>query len=701
MTKHSTSNKKSRQLSVRNWPFQAPACDRNFTLSSVEKTALTSWKAHSYWGKDSKEFKIKTEQRLHRLIQPIKAALQYYGYPKAGISSQYACISLLLHEMSRRQTSLWAWNETIWVEIVGKTREEFKSVHSAFEKVQHISGVQYRHCVMACAYLLGEIQIYQLVTDYRPIIAAQNIFGGITVEKALDTLASESKRIGRSNLRTLSVDTCSALLANRNPTLEQLTLSTLEKLYKTAINSNLKTRYITLSEILYNIGIINNYLPISVKNKINTIGINDSISDEWATIIQAWSDTTTYAGKALAQKRTAIAKAARWSTAKYPEASGPQHWTRSTAIAFVAAVVRMNKGQWLHPRTNSTPTRIYPIKASYQEKLLDSVRTFFHDCHDYEWFPISFNPDRYLATPRGVSHRQRYNPRPIAPDYWAKLREAGLSLTEKDLPRLGTPSNNAPSSWYPLAMIRAMAIVWLYTGLRSDEIHRLQVGCTRPAWEEHERDSPLTSTICSLTVPKGKSGLSFSKPVPKLVGDMIELWEKSRPLVPKHWDYKKSEAVDFLFVWKGKQVKNSYLNQVIIPILCRKAGIPLEDVFGKITSHRARHTLAYELSNAPAPMADSDLQNWLGHLSATALRFYTGVNERELRNAYDMANQISADKRQLEQLKEPTTTSDDLTPENESRSHVDLGHGFCTYDFFAQCIQQTPCTNCVFYKYKK
>jgi len=30
---------------------------------------------------------------------------------------------------------------------------------------------------------------------------------------------------------------------------------------------------------------------------------------------------------------------------------------------------------------------------------------------------------------------------------------------------------------YPLALVKATAIAWLFTGLRSDELARLRVGC--------------------------------------------------------------------------------------------------------------------------------------------------------------------------------------------------------------------------------
>ena len=55
-----------------------------------------------------------------------------------------------------------------------------------------------------------------------------------------------------------------------------------------------------------------------------------------------------------------------------------------------------------------------------------------------------------------------------------------------------------------------------------------------------------------------------------------------------------------------------------IPLLCRKAGVPREDVRGQITSHRARATIATQLYNAKDPMSLFELQAWLGHSNAAA-----------------------------------------------------------------------------------
>ena len=58
-------------------------------------------------------------------------------------------------------------------------------------------------------------------------------------------------------------------------------------------------------------------------------------------------------------------------------------------------------------------------------------------------------------------------------------------------------------------------------------------------------------------------------------------------------------------------------------MLCANAGVPAADVRGKITSHRARSTIASQLYNAKEPMTLFKLQALLGARLAennTALR---------------------------------------------------------------------------------
>ncbi len=109
-----------------------------------------------------------------------------------------------------------------------------------------------------------------------------------------------------------------------------------------------------------------------------------------------------------------------------------------------------------------------------------------------------------------------------------------------------------------------------------------------------------------------KTVSAFVKPVDPLVGDAVEAWQAVRPTRPKFADRKTGELVDMLLAYRGAQLGAAYINRVLVPLLCRKAGVPRQDVRGSITSHRARATIASQLYNAKDPMSPFELQSWLG-----------------------------------------------------------------------------------------
>ena len=181
-------------------------------------------------------------------------------------------------------------------------------------------------------------------------------------------------------------------------------------------------------------------------------------------------------------------------------------------------------------------------------------------------------------------------------------------------------------------MIRALAVVWLFSGLRRDEIMRLRVGCIR--WQESPAGADGSADprrkICLLDVPVNKTGTAFTKPVDGVVGEAVGAWEAVRPPQPPWTDPKTGERVQVLFSHRGRRIGSSYLNGRLIPLLCSKAGVPLDDARGRITSHRARATIASQLYNAKEPLSLFELQEWLGHRSPEATRHYTKISPTKL-----------------------------------------------------------------------
>jgi integrase len=230
---------------------------------------------------------------------------------------------------------------------------------------------------------------------------------------------------------------------------------------------------------------------------------------------------------------------------------------------------------------------------------------------------------------------------------------AGLNLNASDLAR-------ADGRVHPIEMIRAITLAWLFSGHRSDEIARLRVGCIR--WQHNDSPIPGDSdkvlardAVCLLEVPTHKTGSAFTKPVDPLLGQAIEAWQAVRPAQPKMLDAKTGEPTDFLFAIRAGRLDKRYINDKIIPTLCRKAGVPAADVRGNITSHRARSTIATQLYNAKEPMTLFELQAWLGHRSSDSTQHY--ANSRELHQSGAKAQVVRSSWRRSGFLSAPLTAS--------------------------------------------
>jgi integrase len=385
-----------------------------------------------------------------------------------------------------------------------------------------------------------------------------------------------------------------------------------------------------------------------------------------------------------------------WLAEQHPEVREPTHWTRALCAAYLAQVERLRVGDYTQRRAPLAHRIGHPLSARTKAAYIVAVRTFFHDCQEWEWIACRFDPVRAFATPRSIRVLIGPNPRVIADDLWAKLLWAGLNLETSDLPA------NAAGQFYPLELVRALAWVWLFAGLRSDEIARLRLGCIR--WQHDQTSAPghpetivTRDAVCLLEVPTHKTGTAFTKPVDPLIGRAIGTWEAIRPEQPLLPDRRTGERVPFLFCYRARCMRKEYLNEVLIPALCRKAGVPLHDARGRITSHRARATIASQLYNAKEPMTLFELQAWLGHRSAETTQHYAAITPTTLAKAYTDAGYFDRNLRTIEVLIDREVVAQGAAASGTPWQYFDLGHGYCTYSFFEQCPHRLACARCDFY----
>lgn len=494
------------------------------------------------------------------------------------------------------------------------------------------------------------------------------------------------------------------MLAQHSPRLEDLTLQKLTEVYQKAEAKITRRGLVFISFVLACRGIIphcigemkRRALKERIDHRIATVGVPPL----WLSWCQRWFATSTLQNSSRIGTLYRLFQVGRWLAQVHPEVSEPSKWNRQICAEFVAAVDRATIGQWSTP-VNKLAKRIgQPFSPKSKVGTIRSVRLFISDCQDWGWIPRSMNPARDLKIPSSIRALIGPDPRVINDTMWAKLVWSGINLTVEDL---GIQVNGRNlTQRYPSAMVKALALVWLFTGLRLNEILRLRLGCIR--WQDEENQdthNPEKGTkICLLHVPVNKTGTAFTKPVDILVGGAIAAWEEVRAPQPAWIDRKTAEQVQLLFSLRGRPVGRSYLNRVIIPLLCHKAGIPQEDNRGQISVHRARATIATQLYNAKEPLSLFELQEWLGHRSPASTQHYAKISPTKLAKSFASAGYFARNLRTIEVLIDQDAIKSGAAANGDSWKFYDLGHGYCTYDFFDQCPHRMACAKCSFYRPK-
>lgn len=680
------------------WPVDLSTYDQNPDLTSTELGEL-----HRLGQQFQAGYRLHPHQYqglLPRLLRPLHDALDV---TQPCLTTRTSVIKLLIEQMQQRGTAYWAWTPQEWIEILCSDYEAFRRRYpKPADRRQHLIAISYLLCGFTNLSALGPIKYAAL---------AGKIFGQEAVNEAWEQVCKGLAQLGYGPARKDDIlfrTLCDVLLTNRSPCLKDLSTEILADMRQ--IHPAYRTKnFFLLSRVLASLGCIPQSLAPAIREgeRFGNPDARLQIAKEWVSWCQRWYERSPLAPSTRRGIYYRLLAAGRWLTHVHPEIVSPDQWTRELASEYVAAVDRLQVGQWLQEeqRAKKCPRTVgKPVAATTKASLLSALRVFFRDCQEWNWLPRCFHPQRVFATPRAILALIGPNPKVIADDSWAKLLWAGLNLTASDLPELRAGrADHALSKkvWYPLEMVRAMAMVWLFAGLRSDEWSRLQMGCIR--WQRE--NVPLLETgevlskdaVCLLDVPTNKTGTMFTKPVDPLVGLAIGEWEKVRPPQPAVIDAKTGEVVYFLFAYRGYRVSKAYINHVLIPLLCRKCGVAIYDTRGTITSHRARFTIASQLFNAKDPMSLFELQEWLGHKDIQSTRRYARITPTRLAKAYVDAGYFGRNVRAIEVLIDQDAVKSGAAAGGTPWEFYDLGHGYCTYEFFEQCPHRMACAKCDFY----
>ncbi len=662
-------------------PLDLDRFDRTPQLSQVERSALRSlgWNLRRHGRSDltGSEWPC-----VHRLLLPLDAArASMRDVPDTMLNRrmQRDAASLILHRSIELGISFWGWTEQQWSDLIGSDEHAFTKPWPNWVS----RGV--RPCVVTYAYLLGGFTAFRLIGLVSRIDMARRVFGREAVDAAIQEILSVLQGWGyqqsvHSKQRSVI---CHLLLCNRSPYLTELSdHAILSARGSTPADRSNNATLHGVHRALATLGhVAPPRVPPSIKPQVSEPAIV-----EWMRWVDRWYETSTLTPKVRRIYRSMLTQTGRWMAAEYVAGQSPELWTRQICAAWVARVDRLQVGEYAQPPAHLISRAGQPLFPASKAGYLSATRIFFRDCQSWGWIKPCFDPRTALATPRSIASLIGPDPRVIADDIWAKLLWAGINFTSDDL--VGNIGR-----CYPFELLRAMTMAWLFGGLRSDELLRLRVGCIR--WEQQEAGARGS---CLLDVPVHKTGTAFTKPVDPLLGQAIAAWEAIRPAQPPLADRKTGERVDLLFAFRARRVSLDFINSAIIPILCRKAGVPQRDARGRITSHRARSTIATQLYNAKEPMTLLELKAWLGHRSLSSTQSYTKIVPTRLARAYDDAGYFARNVRTIEVLIDRGAIQDGTAAAGAHPwQHYDLGHGYCGYTFFEQCPHRMACARCDFY----
>ncbi|KAB2388734.1 tyrosine-type recombinase/integrase [Actinomadura montaniterrae] len=619
---------------------------------------------------------------LARLIDPIDQASHDWGQ-----QASKARIRVLM-EVHRRQRPYWAWDQHEWLALTG-TKSSAKQ-----EARLHLVALGMR--------LGGHRRLHHHAGVQRLSVLGELVFGPGRGDPALTEVRDTLRSWGVNSADTLGHQiNCAVwdlLLTCDTVDLHQIDEARLAELAAQYPVSSRRRGLIKISRVLAHKGLISRPLQNVDQQRGTRPETLTTVPAEWLELVERWRALTTCEPSTLKTKFPMVLIAGRWAADKHPDAIAPAAWTRDMAAEYVADTMSATIGQWAgHNRNTSRLGE--PLSITGKAHRIDCLRSFFSELIDWEWITPNFDPRKVLSLPTSARAQIVPNPRIIDDASWAKLMAAGLTLNSEDLKPYGTPRAKDvgyQANYYPIEMVRAMVGVWLFAGCRVDEIRRLELDCI--IWDEgHDEQTGETYRVCLLRVPANKTSAAFTKPVDPVVGQLIEAWKLVRAPQPDITDRKTRQRRQHLFTHRGQLVGGGYLNDHVIPALCTKAGIPMHDSRGALTSHRARATIATQLLNARDPLTLADLQQWLGHKHPSSTRHYAAILQRTLTAAYKKADYFARNVRTIEVLIDRDTIRSGAAADGQPWKYYDLGDGYCTYDFFAKCPHRLACARCPFY----
>ncbi len=437
-------------------PLSSKQYDQRVMLSEQERHALAEAATQRYLFRGNPP----SADILARLTRPLQDAYELKQVKStAGKFALY--LRTMYQHMAQTDKAFWGWSQEEWAAVLLSCQ----SIAPA--------GVPISIRVVAslfCGFLIAGDR-------FSPHLLAGMVFGKTLVMAQYERVASiVFGKEGLGYLRSVPQEhqllaaVTLALLVNRNPSLDALTVESLQAARQLICHRKQRVEALgRVARALLHLNIVRtNALPNRFETTTSSPRWEYSDPDvdpRWFAWLQAYLTQTH--GLSDAYRKTTfhyLLIAGRWLKKYHPAVTNPGQWDEPLVHEYVAWVCTAKRGELvardmrLSTQTFETPL---PLQASSIDGRLRALKRFFKALQKRPYqighqlaprLTLAWDPDEVLVTPEPIKRQLVPNPRTLDQAWWQKLTWAAASLSAKDLsPRA--------AGIYPLARLSSRRFV--------------------------------------------------------------------------------------------------------------------------------------------------------------------------------------------------------------------------------------------------